>query len=137
MDTLSVKIRPEKIDEATPEALKLNGYRAEDWADAVSLQEAMSRYLEKVAGAIFCAYNVSFDLPFLRQACVKTGLQLTLDYHSIDLPSLVWDRYRTAGLDSLKLKRVAEFVGLQPEPDVHRAINGAMLNLELLKKIVV
>lgn len=136
IDTLDIKVKPENINQAAPEALELNGYKPEDWLDAVSLQEAMSKYLEKVVNAVFCAYNVSFDFPFLRQACVKTGLQMTLDYHSIDLPSLVWARYRKAGLDSLKLKKVAEFMGLQPEPEVHGAINGAMLNLELLKKLV-
>jgi len=135
IETLDIKVKPEHIETATPEALQINGYRKEDWGNAVSLQDALSAYLKKATGALFCAYNIGFDLPFIKQACVRTNIPLTLDQHCIDIPTLVWSNYRTTKLERMKLSIVAQYLGLDPEPEVHRAINGAMLAYEVLKKI--
>lgn len=136
IETLDIKVKPERIETATPEALQINGYREEDWENALSLQDALPAYLKKAAGALFCAYNTHFDLPFIKQACFKTNIPLALDHHCIDIPTLVWSKYRTAELESMKLSKVAQFLGLAPEPELHRAINGAMLAYEVLKKIL-
>lgn len=136
IDTLAIKVRPDNIIQADPKALEINGYKDEDWSQAYTLKEAMTTYMSKVENSIFCAHNTSFDLPFLKQACVKTNISNTLDYHCIDVPTLVWLKFRNSELERLNLSKVAEFMGLHPEPDVHRAINGAMLAYEVLKKIV-
>ncbi len=61
IDTLNIKVKPERIENAVPAALERNGYNAHSWKDAVALSRAMQEYAEKTKGAIFCAYNATFD----------------------------------------------------------------------------
>lgn len=96
----------------------------------------MQTYFEISKDAIFCAYNVTFDLPFIKQACIETGVIFNMDYHNIDIPSLVWHKYRNADLENINLSKTAEFLGLKPEPTIHRALNGAMSGYEVLKKVM-
>lgn len=135
IDTLDIKVTPENLDLASPQALEVNGYNQKEWAQAYDLKKAMGIYLPKVKNAIFCAYNVTFDLPFIKQACIKTKSDFTLDYHCIDIPSLAWSKFRNSELEGFNLNKLAKHMGLKPEPTVHRAINGAMLGYEVLKKL--
>lgn len=135
IETINIKVKPQNIETASPEALELNGYKAKEWENAMKLKDALTIYLEKTKDAIFCAHNTSFDLPFIKQACIKMKLTSTMDYHCIDIPTLVWLKYRTSDLEKINLSKVAEFIGLEPEPTIHRAINGAMLAYKILKKI--
>jgi DNA polymerase III subunit epsilon len=135
IDTLDIKVKPQNISTASSEALRINGYNEQDWKNAIPLREAMTRYFNKVKGATFCAYNVSFDLPFILQATKKTNIPSLLDYHTLDIPSLVLKKYKATELKRLNLNYVAGFLGLTPEPSIHRAINGAMLAYNVLKKL--
>ena len=136
IETINIKVKPQNIETASPEALQLNGYKAKEWENAMELKNALTIYLEKTKDAIFCAHNTNFDLPFIKQACIKMNLTSTMDYHCIDIPTLVWLKYRTSGLEKINLGKVAEFIGLESEPAIHRAINGAMLAYKVLKKII-
>ena len=135
IDTLNIKVKPKHLDKATPEALQLNGYIIKEWENSLDLKTALLNYLEKAKDAIFCAHNTNFDLPFIKQACIQIGANNTLGYHCIDIPTLVWLKYRNSNLERMNLSKVAEFIGLKAELTVHRAINGAMLGYEILRKI--
>jgi len=136
IETIDIKVKPQNIETASPEALQLNGYKTKEWENAMELKDALTIYLEKTKDAIFCAHNTNFDFPFIKQACIKMNLTNTMDYHCIDIPTLVWLKYRTSSLEKINLSKVAEFIGLEPEPAIHRAINGAMLAYKVLKKII-
>ena len=135
IDTFDIKIKPENLTLADPKALEINGYNHNEWLQASSLKEAMGIYLSKVKGTIFCAHNITFDLPFIKQACIKTNLDFTPDYHCIDIPSLAWSKFRNSELEGLNLSKLAEFMGLKPEPETHRAISGAMLAYDVLREL--
>jgi len=68
IDTLNIKTKPLNIENAVPEAMVANGYKEEDWQDAVSLKEAIQQYADKTRDAIFCAYNATFDWGFMNDA---------------------------------------------------------------------
>lgn len=85
LDTLNVKIKPLHIENAVPAALERNGFREENWDDAVSLKEGIEQYVQKTKGCIFCAYNATFDWGFMNEAFRKTGVKDLMDYHRIDL----------------------------------------------------
>ena len=44
IETWEIKVRPEKLSEADPIALKISGYDKEKWKEAVSLKEAMDAH---------------------------------------------------------------------------------------------
>ncbi len=134
LDSANWKIRPHHIKNAIPAALERNGYNELDWRDAVELSDVMPLFSQKTKDAIFTAYNVTFDWAFIKEAFRKTNVPNLMDYHRFDVLTLAWG----AGgekLERLNLKAVSEFFGVSPEPDPHRAINGAETALAVLKKI--
>ena len=135
IDTLDIKVKPEHIETADEVALKLNGYNEADWQDAITLVEAISLYGETAKDAIFCSHNVTFDWSFILEAFKKAGLKSTLDYHRLDLFTLIWLKTKGSNIESFSLSRVAQFLGLTEEPLPHRAINGARTAHEIFMKI--
>lgn len=134
IDTLNIKTKPLNIENAVPAALERNGYKEKDWQDAISLEDGIKQYAEKTKGAIFCAYNATFDWGFMNEAFRKTGIKDEMDYHRLDILSIAWAK----GLvkkEKWNLKTACEMFGVAPEPEVHRAINGAMVDYELFKKL--
>ena len=136
LDTLDLKVKPEHIETAGATALKINGYNEADWRDAVPLSEAIAQYVAKTKDAIFCASPVTFDWAFIAEALRKTNLVHEMDYHRLDIFSMAWQALRHTGLEKFNGDYLAEFFGLPKEPPVHRAINGAMKDYEIFKKLM-
>ncbi len=136
-ETMNVKVKPEKINNAVPEALLVNGYNEIDWEGAVSLDEAMQEYAEKTKDCVFCAYNVSFDWGFISNAFYKCKIpnhMSTRENHDrLDLLSIAYER-GMKDEQSLSLKNACIKFGIPTEPEEHRALNGAMTAYNLFKK---
>lgn len=148
LDQWSIKVKPEHIETAFIQpphkkrgrvdgqaVLDYCGYNEEDWRNSVPLKEAIKTYMIKAKGAIFCAYNDGFDYGFIEEACRKTGVLMDLDYHSIDILTLIIEKLRGQGVDRLNVNAAAQFFGLPPEPMPHRALNGALLEYEIYKRL--
>lgn len=139
-ETFSVKIKPEHIETADPTSLKINGYSPEEWNDAVPLHEAITRYEKILKNAKFCSHNPTVDWGFLRLAFKKTGIMPTPDYttnyHRIDVFSLAWHALKDNPPNSFRLRDIASHLGIAPEPEPHRALNGALLAFEVYKKLM-
>jgi len=135
MESLDLKVRPEHLKTASPNALLLNGYNEDDWIDAVSLSRAMTEYSRRVKGAIFCSHNVTFDWSFMEEAFRTTGVTATLDYHRLDLFTMGWMLLKGQGLSDFNLNKLAKNLGIGEEPMPHRAINGARTAYEVLKRL--
>lgn len=136
LEELNIKTKPLHMENAVPAALDKNGYRAEDWAEALPLKKTIEQYAEKTKGAIFVAYNATFDWGFMNQAFRETGVEDKMDYHRLDVLSMAWLKLRERGLDRWGLSKVAAYLGIPEEPLPHRAINGARLALEVYKKLL-
>ena len=134
IDKLNTKTTPLNIENAVPAALERNGYNEKDWKDAVPLKEAMEKYAEKTKDCIFCAYNATFDWGFISDAFRRTGVKNEMDYHRLDLLSIVWVK-GLAKNEKWNLKTACEMFGIPSEPDPHNALNGAMTAYELFKKL--
>lgn len=134
--TLDLKIKPEHPETAQVEAFAINGYTPEAWQEAIALHEAMTRYAEFTAGAVFASWNITFDWQFIEEAFRTTDVRPELDYHRIDIPSLAWLQLRAKRPTSFKLSSLAPLLGIEPEPAVHRAINGAITAAKVLRALV-
>jgi DNA polymerase-3 subunit epsilon len=137
---LNLKIRPEHIETADPETVVWKGwpYKEDEWKDAISLKDAITQYIEATKDSIFCSHNpAGVDWPFINNACKKTGLSHTMDYHVLDIFSLAWAKLRyTEKLEKYNLKSLAEYFNIPPEPLPHRAINGARCAFAVYKKLM-
>lgn len=140
-DTLEVdredtfKVKPARIDKASPEALRINGYNEEEWRDALGKPEALHRYGDFVGNAQFGGWNPGFDRRFLRALERETDVYLDLDHHEHDIATLAREHLRDSGLRKLKLDVVAQHLGFPEEPKPHRALSGARLALQVWREL--
>lgn len=128
-----LKVRPLFIERAEPEALAINRYNAEEWADAASYFQAAGAFSSFSAEGVLAAWNITFEYNFLDQMFRDTRVQNKMDYHRIDLPSIVWARYPR--IPKLSLDAVGAIFGLAPEQKPHRGIRGAEYELQVLKHL--
>lgn len=138
VDTYNQKVRPIRIENAVPVALEYNGYNEKDWKEAISLDKAIKIYSEKTQECVFCAYNVAFDWGFISDAFRKVGIENPMstreNHDRLDMLSIAWEK----GLkneDSFSLKTACKFFDIEPEPEPHSALNGAMTAYKLFKKL--
>lgn len=131
----STKVIPTHIETLEPLAQLCNGYKDEDWKDAIPLKEAMERYAELTKDCQIAAYNVMFDWSFLEEAFRSTGVTNLMDYHRICLWSIVWNSICLESPPSTSLAGMSLHLGLGVEAKPHRAINGAMKALQVFKAI--
>ncbi|MDA1334408.1 MAG: 3'-5' exonuclease [bacterium] len=133
---VNIKVKPEHIETATTEALKVNGYKEEDWEDALSLKESLEQYAEAAQDSIFAAWNTPFDWTFLQAAFTSTGITNPLDYHTIDVFTASYEKlHGTPDINYHKLSGVCEYFEIPKEPYPHRAVNGAERAYEVYKKL--
>lgn len=133
---LNLKVQPTRIQAACSAALKINGYDPNDWQEAVPLGEAIEQYSDLVNDALFCSQNTTFDWGFLAKAFYLTEIGHRIDYHHLDLFSLAFSKLWRTQLPRLSLSTLGEFFGLEPEPQPHRAINGAKMAYEIYKRLM-
>lgn len=138
VDSYNRKVKPERIETAVQAAIDYNGYNEKDWADAVNLKEAMEEYARRAGENIFCSYNVSFDWGFINnsflQAEIKNPMSTFENHDRLDLLSIAWER-GVKNEKSWSLKTACNLFGIEPEPEPHNALNGAMTAYKLFKKL--
>jgi DNA polymerase III epsilon subunit-like protein len=123
------KVKPTHMQFASEEAIKINGYTPEAWADAVPLDAALIMLNDFVrptmSGEIpaMMAYNVAFDWGFLQKAYRDTGVPNPFTYQKLCLMSIAWSTMST--MNPPTLEAMCTKFHITPEPAVHEAINGA------------
>lgn len=135
-DEISIKVKPRRIDLASPKALEVNGYSAPEWQNTLSLEEAMQIFTDKAIGHIFMAYNYHFDAGFIEEAYKKTGIKNPFNHYKIDILSMAFTKIPHDKVGSWSLKTVCTYLGIPPEPKIHRALNGARSAYQVYKKIM-
>lgn len=128
---VNVKVKPEGT--CDPKAALVNGYTDEKWIDAKPIKDVLKELAPKWQGAVFMAYNNTFDWSFMQAAYQKIGVHDPFHYHRLDIMTIAWSHLPVGS--SLSLKNVCTALGIPPEPAVHRAINGALSAFEVYKAL--
>lgn len=127
-----VKIKPKRIDNADEGALEINGYNEKDWEDAIDSHDAFADLYDFAKGTKLMAYNVTFDWSFLRLH--PYFINDIFRYHRLDIMTLAWAHLPVGS--SISLKNVCKALDIEPEPETHRAINGARCAYQVLDKLL-
>lgn len=135
-DSFNLKVKPITPWTGTDEAFAVNGYDPAEWQDALPLAIALEYYRKHTEGAMFCAHNMIFDWQFLQAASKKTGVPLDFDYHKLDLLSMAYARIPHHKMMGWSLKTICSYLRIQPEPKLHRALQGAMKEYEVYCKLI-
>ncbi|MEK7649639.1 MAG: 3'-5' exonuclease [Patescibacteria group bacterium] len=129
------KVRMERPENADGESLVFLGYRDELWKDAISIQEALAEYSALTQGAMFAAWNTPSDWSFLMETYRRLGIKNPLDYHTLDVVGIAYEKLRHEADLTLKLTGLCKRLGIEKEPMPHRAINGARTVYKVYKKL--
>lgn len=135
IDELDIKIKPERIEDADPVALRVNGYDPANWVFAYDLTQAMTALAEKTKDAIMVSHNTPFDFGFLDKAFKKTGVINTMHYHKLDTISIAFAKlHMDENVDKFSLRFLCQHFGIENK-NAHTALSDARALFELYKKL--
>lgn len=133
---LDLKISPKRIQDAEPQALRINGYNEADWLFAISLEDAMREFAKKTEGAVFIAHNATFDYGFIESAFKQTGIENKMHYHRLDTLSMAFAILHGNGdVGKLSLKALCERYGIENKK-AHSAFADTYALYEVFKKMM-
>lgn len=150
------KVKPQHLERCIPKII--NNYPARaaagEWNDALDLKDGINglfNFLESLAGTAYFAVpggqNFFFDWSFFTVAFALTGHSQDevsrnyLHYSRFDTRSMAIQELREPGTPfdpndySVRSESLARRLGINPEPEVHTAINGARKSFEVWKKL--
>src|SRR3989344_1827455 len=67
VEEFELKIKPERISDADPQALRVNGYSPADLVFFLSLNEVIKIFKEKKKDCFFVAHNFCFNYFFIKK----------------------------------------------------------------------
>ena len=136
LEEFELKVKPEHLETADQEALRLNSYNDADWLFAVSLEQALKLVQEKTLDTIMVGQNVNFDWKFLEAGFKKTGLQNKMHYHKLDLIPMVFAKtYNDDRLKYYNLQGLAEYYGIKNDK-AHTALADIKTTFAIYKKVL-
>jgi DNA polymerase-3 subunit epsilon len=136
IDEIDIKIIPKHIETADPVALRVNGYDEADWLFAVSIEEALKLFVEKTAGAIFVAHNITFDYGFIESNLKRYGIESKMHYHKLDTIALAFGVLQNNDdMGRLSLRALCEKYGIENKK-AHSAFADAYATYEVFKKLL-
>ena len=88
----STKIKPKRIEDADPTALKICGYSEEEWSDAPYFEDVADTIEEKLRWGPIVGHNVSFDMRHIKAAFRRYAPKSDrrFGYPLIDTVALSW-----------------------------------------------
>ena len=136
LEEIELKVKPEHLELAEPEALRINGYNEADWMFAVDLKNAMELIAKKTEGAVMVAHNITFDWSFLEEAFAKTGVENKMDVRRLDTLSMAYVKlYHEESVQRFSLHYLAQHYGIKNE-NAHTALADTRTTLEIYKRII-
>ena len=130
---LSLKIAPQRLELAEPRALEINGFSKAAWSEAMPPALAASLVAWFCHGCVPMGYNVSFDLKFTDALFAAHHIDRPWVGSPIDTMERGIAIQKKFRLSNHRLVTVAEFMGLK-QPDPHRALDDALLTLEIKRR---
>ncbi len=130
------KIKPERLEDAEEEALRINGYNEVDWLFAGPLNNVLEDFNKKAEGCIFVSHNLTFDYNFIMQAYKKTGIENRMHYGKLDTISLAFGRlYDAPQANKFSLKFLCELLKVE-NVKAHTALADTRALVEVYKKLM-
>lgn len=136
VDEFEFKIKPERIELAEPEALRINGYNESEWLFAPDLAQVLKIISPKIADSVMIAQNITFDWSFLEQAFKKKGIKNPMHFIKLDLISISFAKlYENDAAQKFSLQAMAEYFGIKNEK-AHTALADIRTAVEIYKKLL-
>jgi len=128
-------IKPQRLDQAEPKALELNGYAAnpERWSNAPTIEEVLPKVMAHLEGCLMAGHNVSFDKGFLAAAHQQVYGKGLPFYHCFDTVTLAMEHLPDLGRFNLNV--VCAVLGISNE-GAHTALVDVLRCETVLDKLL-
>lgn len=123
-DTWVKKILPKHIETASPQALAVNGYTPEKWANAVPLEAVADELAAKLKNATWIGHNPTFDRDFILGSLNRIGKAPKIQRRLIDTTTMAYAAWGLDGELKLSLDNLREHLGISKE-GAHGALKDA------------
>lgn len=136
VEEFELKIKPERIADAEPEALAINGYNEAEWMFASTLEQAMKVLSEKTKDCIMVAHNIAFDYSFIAKAFAVTNVPNQMFYAKMDTISYAYAKLsKDPNQTKYSLGALCERFGINNER-AHTALADTRATVEVYRKLL-
>ena len=136
IDEYHARVKPEHIETADKEGLKVSGYSKRKWKDALPLKEVLKEVVKFAPKAMVAGWKVDFDWWFLDTNLKKLGVKHQFDYHLVDVISIAYIHLRSQKRPKkLNLRSVARSLGIRVD-EQHSAMTDIRATYEVFKKLM-
>lgn len=134
-ESWGARIKPKRIGNAEPGALRVVRYSAKEWRDAIPLEHAMPHLTRLGQGAIVTGWGIGQDLSFLRQTFQALGVPWPFAAAALDVQPIARELLRgTGSVDRFNLGHVADRLGIGRMGE-HGALPDAYATYDVLVKL--
>jgi DNA polymerase-3 subunit epsilon len=135
IEEFEIKIKPERIEDAEEDALRVNGYNEADWMFAPDLKNAMEFLEKKLAGTIQVSHNLTFDAAFLEKSFERAGIENSMARYKLDTISIAFARLYNRPDIKFSLRYLCELFQIKNE-NAHTALADARALFHVYKKMM-
>jgi DNA polymerase-3 subunit epsilon len=135
IEEIDMKIKPERIEDAEEDALRINGYNEGEWMFAPDLKNAMEYLGKKLAGCIQVSHNLTFDAAFIDKSFERAGMGNPMARYKLDTISIAFARLYNRPDTKYSLKYLCDLFQIKNE-NAHTALADAKALYELYKKMM-
>lgn len=131
-----VKVKPEHLETASAEALKMVNHDPKKWKEAVLIKQALEEFNQLAKDGMLIGYNISFDWMFLETNFVRHKIKPTFDYHCLDIPSMIFLALYKDLPEKIRLGHITKHFGLSRKSETHDALEDAELTHQIFKRLM-
>lgn len=131
------KVKPEHIETADPEGLKVAGYSQKEWKNAKSLKIVLEKLANVAPNAMLVGLAVFHDWEFLERAFTRYNIMPKFNYRLLPIEAMAFIKlYNDQKLQSLSLRTgLARYYGID-FPEAHGALVDAKLSFQVFKRLM-
>jgi DNA polymerase III subunit epsilon len=131
-ESWGARVRPKRIGNAEHAALRVVGYSAKAWKDAMELEAAVDRLIEFSAGAAIAGWGIGQDMSFLWQTFRQLEREWPFAPVAIDVQPIAREVLKgTGSVDRFNLGHVADRLGIGRDGE-HGALPDAFATYDVL-----
>ncbi len=98
------KVKPRHVEDGDRKSLKIAGYSARKWKDALSLKEALEQFNTFASGAVLVGYNVVGDFYQLKKSYHQVGLVPSYHWQVLDVLSMIFAALYRSNMDGFRMR---------------------------------
>ena len=140
-ETLEIYCHPERINDASPKALEVNGYSRKNklWRYAIRREDAIEQiiyFLRRHIDGTLVGHNVQFDIQFLINMAMTENdkLEIVFPKPYLDTRDVARATLAPYGLDSMSLDSICSFLGWKRR-QAHTALSDCEDCIRLLRAL--